>query len=236
MRSRSRASASAALSPHRSSAGAIQTELPSIMSTEGSAQQPRTTIASCPVSLPAIAKWLEASASVNRPVSGRLGDHRELGARGQRGADQRREHEDQRRLGGKRIDAGRAALVHQPRAQPRAADERSEHRFVDGLDAALAGGEVDDQRATEIATRWPLSSLDPKRPVSCARHAVWHLTAGVGDHEPDRIAGGQGQLAIAGDLVAVERGDDVLVREPARSRRRAAPGSRRPRAGSAERH
>ena len=42
------------------------------MSTEGSAQQPRTTIASCPVSLPAMAKWLEASASVKRPVRGDL--------------------------------------------------------------------------------------------------------------------------------------------------------------------
>ena len=33
-------------------------------------QAPRTTIASWPVSLPAIAKWLEASASLSRPVSG----------------------------------------------------------------------------------------------------------------------------------------------------------------------
>ena len=33
---------------------------------------PRTTIASCPVSLPAMANWLDASASVSSPVSGDL--------------------------------------------------------------------------------------------------------------------------------------------------------------------
>ena len=38
--------------------------------TEGSSQAPRITIASFPVSLPAIAKWLEASASFSMPVSG----------------------------------------------------------------------------------------------------------------------------------------------------------------------
>ena len=41
-------------------------------STEGSSHAPRSTIASWPVSLPAIAKWLDASASVSRPVSGDL--------------------------------------------------------------------------------------------------------------------------------------------------------------------
>ena len=40
--------------------------------TDGSRHAPRTTIASWPVSLPAIAKWLEASASLSIPVSGDL--------------------------------------------------------------------------------------------------------------------------------------------------------------------
>jgi hypothetical protein len=43
---------------------------PSTASTDGRSQEPRTTIASLRVSLPAMAKWLEASASLRRPVSG----------------------------------------------------------------------------------------------------------------------------------------------------------------------
>ena len=43
---------------------------PSTISADGVAHAPRTTIASWPVSLPAIAKWLEASASLRRSVSG----------------------------------------------------------------------------------------------------------------------------------------------------------------------
>ena len=45
---------------------------PSTRSTESSAARPRTTIASFPVSLPAIANRLDASASVSSPVSGDL--------------------------------------------------------------------------------------------------------------------------------------------------------------------
>ena len=52
--------------------GSSDTPLPSIKSTDGRRSAPRSTIASWPVSLPAMAKWLEASASVNRPVSGDL--------------------------------------------------------------------------------------------------------------------------------------------------------------------
>jgi hypothetical protein len=42
------------------------------MRTDSSGARPWITIASWPVSLPAIAKWLEASASVSIPVSGDL--------------------------------------------------------------------------------------------------------------------------------------------------------------------
>ena len=71
-RSRSRVSASAAESPQRSPAGSSRAPSPSITRTEGSSHAPRTTIASLPVSLPAIAKWLDASASLSMPVSGDL--------------------------------------------------------------------------------------------------------------------------------------------------------------------
>jgi hypothetical protein len=43
---------------------------PSTSSTDSRSLRPATTIASWPVSLPAIANWLEASASVSIPVSG----------------------------------------------------------------------------------------------------------------------------------------------------------------------
>ena len=69
-RSRRRSSAAAADRPQRSSAGSIRAPSPSTSSTEGSSHAPRTTIASLPVSLPWMAKWLEASASFSRPVSG----------------------------------------------------------------------------------------------------------------------------------------------------------------------
>src|SRR4051812_23834453 len=69
-RLRSRCSASAADRPQRSPAGCSRGPSPSTSSTDGSAQAPRTTIASWPVSLPAMAKWLEASASLSSPVSG----------------------------------------------------------------------------------------------------------------------------------------------------------------------
>jgi len=68
--SRSLASASAAGRPVRSAASRRRAPSPSISSTEGAAARPVITIASCPVSFPAIANWLEASASVIIPVSG----------------------------------------------------------------------------------------------------------------------------------------------------------------------
>ena len=45
---------------------------PSTSRTDSCGARPRITIASCPVSFPAIANWLEASASVSIPVSGDL--------------------------------------------------------------------------------------------------------------------------------------------------------------------
>src|SRR4051812_948898 len=69
-RSRSFSSASAAGRPQRSPAGSRRGPAPSTSRTDGSAHAPLTTIASWPVSLPAMAKWLEASASLSRPVSG----------------------------------------------------------------------------------------------------------------------------------------------------------------------
>ena len=56
--------------PQRSPAGSSRTPCSSTISVLGASQAPRTTIASLPVPLPAIAKWLDASASLSRSVSG----------------------------------------------------------------------------------------------------------------------------------------------------------------------
>ena len=50
----------------------MRAPLSSMSRTDHVGQAPRTTIASYPVSFPAMAKWLEASASVSKPVSGDL--------------------------------------------------------------------------------------------------------------------------------------------------------------------
>jgi hypothetical protein len=71
-RSRTAVSACAAASPASSGAGSSRTPSPSTSSTDSSAARPRTTIASLPVSLPAMANRLDASASVRSPVSGDL--------------------------------------------------------------------------------------------------------------------------------------------------------------------
>ena len=71
-RSRSVADACAAVSPDRSPASSRRGPFWSTSRTDDVAAAPRMTIASWPVSLPAMAKWLEASASVSIPVSGDL--------------------------------------------------------------------------------------------------------------------------------------------------------------------
>ena len=63
---------SAAGRPQTSAPSSIRAPSSSTTSTDGVAHAPRTTIASWPVSFPAIAKWLEASASLSRSVSGDL--------------------------------------------------------------------------------------------------------------------------------------------------------------------
>ena len=89
---------------------------PSTRSTERSAARPRTTIASFPVSLPAIANRLDASASVSNPVSGDLATTAnfalvvsEVPTSG--------ENTNASGASGERVDAGRCQPVQQPGAQ-----------------------------------------------------------------------------------------------------------------------
>ena len=60
-----------------------------------------------------------------------FGNHREFGARGEGGADQRREDERQGRLRRKRIDERRCQAVQQPRAQPDAAEVCPKDTFLE---------------------------------------------------------------------------------------------------------
>ena len=60
-----------------------------------------------------------------------FGNHREFGARGEGGADQRREDERQGRLRRKRIDERRCQAVQQPRAQPDAAEVCPKDPFLE---------------------------------------------------------------------------------------------------------
>ena len=110
-RSRTAASASAAGSPASSGAASRRAPSPSTSSTDSSAARPRTTIASFPVSLPAIANRLDASASVSSPVSGDLATTANFALVVERGAHQRGEDERQRRFRGERIDPGRGEPV-----------------------------------------------------------------------------------------------------------------------------
>ena len=71
-RSRTDSSASAAGSPASSGAGSSRTPSGPIISTDSTSARPRIAMASWPVSLPEMANWLDASASVIIPVSGDL--------------------------------------------------------------------------------------------------------------------------------------------------------------------
>ena len=89
---------------------------------------PRTTIASWPVSLPAIAKWLEASASLSIPVSGDLATTANFALVVSGVPTSGEKHERQRRLGAERVDArpARAGACSQA-PEPGAADVGAQH-------------------------------------------------------------------------------------------------------------
>jgi hypothetical protein len=101
--------------------------------------------------LPAIAKWLEASASLSRPGERRLGDDGELRARRQRRADERREAERERRLGAERVDPGRREPVHEPRAEAGAADVGAQDVVGQRQRLGARVRDVDDEGAAEVA-------------------------------------------------------------------------------------
>ena len=111
-RSRTAASACAADSPASSRRGfEARRRRRRPAAPTSSAARPRTTIASFPVSLPAIANRLDASASVSSPVSGDLATTANFALVVSGVPDQRGEDERQRRFRGERIDPGRGQPV-----------------------------------------------------------------------------------------------------------------------------
>ncbi len=143
----------------------------------------------------------------DQPGQWGLGEDGELRARRERRADERGEDEDEGRLGRERVDAGRSQPVKQPRAEPDASEICPEDALLE--DEGLAGGrstvDIDDQRPPEVPARGhgPIVGRPSLSPLSAA---------GVGGQEGDLVAGGERKQRLAGDLITVQRRNDVAVK------------------------
>ncbi len=133
------------------SAGSSRTSSPSTSSTLGRARAPVTTIASCPVSLPAMAKWLEARASVSSPVSGDLATTANLALVVSGVPTSGEKTKASGAVGRQRVDAGRRQVGEQPDAEPGAADVVAQHPLGELHQPGAAVGDVDDQGPAEVA-------------------------------------------------------------------------------------
>ena len=119
------------------------------------------TIASCPVSLPAMANWLEASASVSRPVSGDLATTANF-ALVVSGVPTSEENTNASgAVRGQRVDPRRGEPVQQPGTEADAAEVGTQHLVVELERGArgVAVADVDDQRPSEEATRSHASTV-----------------------------------------------------------------------------
>ena len=116
--------------PARPARGPVPTARPSpsTSSTESTSARPRTTIASLPVSLPEMANWLDASASVSSPVNGDLATTANF-ALVVSGVPTSGENTNASgAAGAERVDPRRGEPVQQPGAQPDAAQVGAQHR------------------------------------------------------------------------------------------------------------
>src|SRR4051794_16802312 len=178
---------------------------PSTISADGMSQAPRTTIASLPVSLPAIAKWLDASASFRRSVSGDFattanfalvvsgvptsGENTNAnGASGASGSTP----------GGASSDSKWVPSPTPPSVERRIASCSGKSLLVPSLTST--------------------TSALPKYPPVGIRTTLrrgGHSAPGVRRRERDLVALGQRLERIARDLVAVERREHVLIQRHA---------------------
>ena len=92
---------------------------------------------------------------MSRPVSGDLADHRKLGRRGQRRADEGAETEDQRSIGSERIEAGPGLAVQQPGRQTDAAEKTAQHLGREWHKVGLSSSQINSQIPAVIAKHAP---------------------------------------------------------------------------------
>src|SRR5262249_28980968 len=133
--------------PHRSAASRKRAPAASTSSTDGCSQAPCTTMASWPVSFPAIANWLEESASFSMPVSGDLATTANL-ALVVSGVPT---SGDNTKASGPA--AGGGEPVHQPGAGPAAADVGAEQFVGQRQRVRGARARAHDQRPAEVPAR-----------------------------------------------------------------------------------
>ena len=125
---------------------------------------PRITIASWPVSFPAMANWLEASASVSIPVSGDFATTANfaLVVSGVPTSGENTNASGASRA--ERVDARRAEPVQQPGAEPDPAEVGAQDLLGERQGLARPVGHVDDESLPEIpAWRHALLSLPRRR-------------------------------------------------------------------------
>src|SRR5689334_17235492 len=217
-RSRTAASASAAGSPASSGAASRRAPSPSTSSTDSCAARPRTTIASFPVNLPAMANRLDASASVSRPVSGDLAttanfalvvsgvptNGENTNARGAAGAS------------GSTPVGARRCSSHVPSPTP--------PKYARRTASSRASGTLVAPRPSTFTTRacpkYPPTGTTPRVGALSAARAPGKLrsAARVGGQEGDRVTRDERELRVAGHLVAVDGRDDVPVEGDAHRR------------------
>ncbi len=118
----------------------------------------------------------------------RLRHHGELRARGERRADQGGEDERQRRVRAERVHLGRGEPVHQPGAEPGAADAAAQDRLRELEPLGVAAAHVHHERAAEVAARASSGDHSPavlaeRRPQARAELEVRLWTVG----EPCRV-------------------------------------------------
>src|SRR5690349_2013224 len=221
------ASASAADSPVRSAAGSSRTPSASTSSTDSWRARPRTTIASLPVSLPAIANWLDASASVSRPVSGDFATTANF-ALVVSGVPTSGENTKASAASGP--NGSTSGGVSRCSSQvPSPTPPRYPRSTRSSRSRPWAVAAVPLTSTTSAQPKYPPGAM----PRLYVAHPPGCSASGVGREERHRVAGDQRQPGIPHDVVAVDRRDHVPVEGEVDGRRRFAQAGRGHRPGSA---
>jgi hypothetical protein len=121
-----------------------------------------------------MAKWLEASASVSSPVSGDFATTANFALVVSGVPTSGEKTNASGASGGERVDAGRAELGQQPRAEADAAEVVAQDLLGQRQDLGRAGADVDDERPAEapagdaVSHRRPPTGRRRRRPRPAA--------------------------------------------------------------------